>query len=1590
MSRMRYLALIGYICALLTSGLLLPASGHAGIGLAGALDNPVQIDGVTPLVFSSSSSTSSGLWSVVTATLYTNVFGVAAQSGAIGGGEYSSVTTTVTGPASLSFYQKVSSQPTYDNLTFSLDGLIKSAISGTVNWQQKMFTLPTGTHTLVWKYAKNLTLNGGFDAAWLDKVVVSPNPALKVTYPDGGENLIAGTPVNITWNAPAAAEKYDLYYTTNNGTTWTLIIGNYTSPGFTGITYPWTWPAMKANMTACKVKVVAKNYTGAVVGTAVSDKVFAINNVRLTSPNGGNILPAGGSFDVTWDSAAAATRFNISYTMNNGATWSSLETDATGTDYSWTPLPVPAGGNKTACKVKIVAYDSLNKIIGTDISDAAFLVQVLKVTSPNGGEVLNAHTTPNFAVMFNIYGLQNAASATLSYTMDGGLTWPAIVTIPVTGPADYSYGAWAVPAVTSQKTACKVKVVIKSSTGAVLASDTSDANFTIQPVFTLSGTVTAGGKALAGVTMTLGGDDNVTTTTNVYGKYSFTKLLKGNYTVTASLSGYVFNPAISALAISTASIATANFMGISSTNPTYSISGSISGATTTSVTISLAGPVTATVVCGMSGIYTVPNLPSGNYTVTPSKTGYAFNPVSTAVSVTDADTDGVDFTSAASTGAAYSISGKATLGGAGLPGVLITASSGTTNASSFSDPLGNYTVKGLKNGTYILTPSATGYVFTPASVSKKMAGANITGTNFVATVLAAPTNLVATAISNVRIDLSWTDNSNNEDGFKIEKSADGTTFSDLATVGANVTSYSDTGLTALTTYYYRVRAYNSKGNSAYTNVAEQMTKANPPVVFYVDAPVVWNGVNTPVTVYAANVNPPINSIKLVSSGTSSLVADLSASITIDGGHPNRAKAVVPALAPAGMYDVIVEDQNASPGVLTSGLQIVQGTTFSITSVTPPFGYNGTDNSVTIGSLGSFIATPKAYLVPNSGGTASPLSVAFSDSSTLTAIVPSGLTSGSYDVIVVNPNGSVGILSNGFNVTTSPAPQITNVTPSWFATNYASHVILVSGKNFSGSMISLTSCRDASGNNILAPPVTSGTVNCGAGCTQSATLAYFPIANSICVLRLTNSDGSYADYSAIDFTDPNGNLSSPSVGTDMNIGRRALAAAASNTDGAARFVYAIGGDDGAASNPTVYDSVEYASVDQFGTMGQWSLLPRSHLNTPRAFAASSVIGRYIYIAGGDSGSGAVNSAERAMILSPLEAPDADIDDLVLAANGLDPGFWYYRVSAIFSVSDADNPNGESLPSNELAVNVPSFQGKKIQAVLNWSAPTDSLGALLPNVAGYNIYRTPMANGIPGNETLIATVDALTLVYTDNGSETPGIQTPLPVGSLGKWTTLPAMSSSRKGAAGAAAVDPADSSKFYLYALLGLDQTSTALATYEYLPITLQPNGHQTASSVWTSGTNTSAQGRWQLNAWVADSTVSRSITGTTTYVYLGGGMLTNSSLSRTVEVGLVGTGGDLGTLVPENNFSSNMAGYGACAVNNHLYTFGGESAAPSGRETFAMLTTPPSLQLWGTQSITLIFGRYLMGSSVENAFIFLIGGQTDEPSVASRTTEVIMW
>src|SRR4029434_1021214 len=95
----------------------------------------------------------------------------------------------------------------------------------------------------------------------------------------------------------------------------------------------------------------------------------------------------------------------------------------------------------------------------------------------------------------------------------------------------------------------------------------------------------------------------------------------------------------------------------------------------------------------------------------------------------------------------------------------------------------------------------------------------------------APSGLRITSITSGAVILAWTDNSGNEAGFKIQRKQGATgTYAQIATPGANVTTYTDNDSALLdgTQYYYKVRAYNPAGDSPFSNEANGITLLKVP------------------------------------------------------------------------------------------------------------------------------------------------------------------------------------------------------------------------------------------------------------------------------------------------------------------------------------------------------------------------------------------------------------------------------------------------------------------------------------------------------------------------------------------------------------------------------------------------------------------------------------------------------------------------------------------------------------------------------------------------------------------------------------------
>lgn len=249
-------------------------------------------------------------------------------------------------------------------------------------------------------------------------------------------------------------------------------------------------------------------------------------------------------------------------------------------------------------------------------------------------------------------------------------------------------------------------------------------------------------------------------------------------------------------------------------------------------------------------------------------------------------------------------------------------------------------------------------------------------------------------------------------------------------LGRTVTVLGNTGNLAKTCYLFS--DWNTRADGTGTLYAQDQTfsmgtadvtlyarwtddpAAFRPAVFYVDPPVVLSGINTPVTVYAATIDPPLVSVSLAPEGQQGPAVNLNAAV--DPVHQNRAKATIPNSLAAGTYDVILQDNRTCPGTMSAAVRLVDTLSVTITGVTPASGSTQAQTTITISSAAEYVQMPHVYLVPSTGGTAVPLFTTFLDASTLEAIVPGGLAVGSYNVVVVNPDGTAGILASGFTVT----------------------------------------------------------------------------------------------------------------------------------------------------------------------------------------------------------------------------------------------------------------------------------------------------------------------------------------------------------------------------------------------------------------------------------------------------------------------------------------------------------------------------------------------------------------------------------------------
>ena len=254
-------------------------------------------------------------------------------------------------------------------------------------------------------------------------------------------------------------------------------------------------------------------------------------------------------------------------------------------------------------------------------------------------------------------------------------------------------------------------------------------------LYAVSGTIT--GQGVSGVEVTLSGSSlakALTQVTGADGKYSFSQLKPGNYSLQPSKTGFKFNPATKTIDVKDTSITGQDFTASADSTKSFSISGAITGQglDLSGVKVVLTGgtpSITREMLTSGDGQYSFAQLLPGTYKVQPSKTGLKFIPTDITVTLNTAPATGRNFVASDSSN---TVGG--TITGTKVSGVTVALVGGSpvTTVTVQTGADGKYQFTKVLDGTYTIRPYVAGAIFEPNSADAPVKGASLTGKNFVA------------------------------------------------------------------------------------------------------------------------------------------------------------------------------------------------------------------------------------------------------------------------------------------------------------------------------------------------------------------------------------------------------------------------------------------------------------------------------------------------------------------------------------------------------------------------------------------------------------------------------------------------------------------------------------------------------------------------------------------------------------------------------------------------------------------------------------------------------------------------------------------
>jgi hypothetical protein len=289
----------------------------------------------------------------------------------------------------------------------------------------------------------------------------------------------------LSWVASADAEGYEIEESTTGTFTGvaTYTAGAVTSFGVTGRvpgTYYYQIRAVHSVMTP-------SDWVG-----QISNNGCEVDLLKISYPNGGQILIGGSSTTISWSDTSTAVSYDIWYSTNGGSGWIEItNVPAPENSYVW-KLPTLVT-KSDQCLVQVRALNSSGVLLNSDVSNSAFTINApATVTYPNGGQILNGRSLTTISWR----AATNAASYDIWYSTNGGNGWTALKN--VAAPAT-SY-VWSLPPLVVKSDQCLVQVRALNSSGVLMNYDVSDAKFTINAPVTL--TYPNGGQIFNGGSLT--------------------------------------------------------------------------------------------------------------------------------------------------------------------------------------------------------------------------------------------------------------------------------------------------------------------------------------------------------------------------------------------------------------------------------------------------------------------------------------------------------------------------------------------------------------------------------------------------------------------------------------------------------------------------------------------------------------------------------------------------------------------------------------------------------------------------------------------------------------------------------------------------------------------------------------------------------------------------------------------------------------------------------------------------------------------------------------------------------------------------------